>query len=147
MPSSSGSTHRSTVRRARSARSTSRRSRPEHLAAWRLNGRGFPAAVRIRVKFHSLRHSCASARASHGAHPSYTGVMQLRNARLCLDCEEVHESQQCPSCASESFVFITRWVPAPERRQKPRTGEPPPAPETVETYRDLLTPRQDNWRF
>src|SRR5262245_32500541 len=29
--------------------------------------------------------------------------MQLRTARLCLDCEEVHEEQQCPVCASESF--------------------------------------------
>jgi hypothetical protein len=75
--------------------------------------------------------------------------MQLRNARLCLDCEEVHEAQQCPSCASESFVFITRWVPAPERRQKPRTGEPPPSPDTVDTYRELLNAQQDSagWRF
>src|SRR5687767_527745 len=64
--------------------------------------------------------------------------MQLRNARLCLDCEEVHDSQQCPLCASETFVFITRWVPAPERRQKPRTGEPPPSPE-LDTYREMLT--------
>jgi hypothetical protein len=75
--------------------------------------------------------------------------MQLRNARLCLDCEEVHEAQQCPSCASETFVFITRWVPAPERRQKPRTGQPPPAPESVDTYRELLGPEQESagWRF
>jgi hypothetical protein len=75
--------------------------------------------------------------------------MQLRNARLCLDCEEVHEAQQCPSCASETFVFITRWVPAPERRQKPRTGEPPPSPDSVDTYKEMLGPRQDSagWRF
>jgi hypothetical protein len=75
--------------------------------------------------------------------------MQLRTARLCLDCEEVHEAQQCPACASETFVFITRWVPAPERRQKPRSAEPPPAPESVDTYREILNPRQDSagWRF
>ena len=75
--------------------------------------------------------------------------MQLRNARLCLDCEEVHESQQCPLCASETFVFITRWVPAPERRQKPRSAEPPPAPESLDTYRELLGSQQDSagWRF
>jgi hypothetical protein len=75
--------------------------------------------------------------------------MQLRTARLCLDCEEVHEAQQCPVCASETFVFITRWVPAPERRQKQRSNEPPPAPETVDTYRELLNPPQDSagWRF
>ena len=75
--------------------------------------------------------------------------MQLRNARLCLDCEEVHDSQQCPLCASESFVFITRWVPAPERRQKPRTGQPPPSPETLDNYRELLDGQQDSagWRL
>jgi hypothetical protein len=75
--------------------------------------------------------------------------MQLRTARLCLDCEEVHEAQQCPACASESFVFITRWVPAPERRQRPRSSEPPPSPETVDTYRELLNPPPESagWRF
>ena len=74
--------------------------------------------------------------------------MQLRNARLCLDCEEVHESQQCPLCASETFVFITRWVPAPERRQKPRSSAPPPSPD-VDTYRELLNQQDDSagWRF
>jgi hypothetical protein len=47
--------------------------------------------------------------------------MQLRIARLCLDCEEIHAEQQCPVCASEAFTFIKRWVPAPERRSRPRT--------------------------
>ena len=77
--------------------------------------------------------------------------MQLRTARLCLDCEEVHESQQCPMCASESFVFMTRWVPVPERRQKPRSAEPPPAPEALDSYKELLgRDRQDGasgWQF
>ena len=74
--------------------------------------------------------------------------MQLRNARLCLDCEEVHDSQQCPLCASETFVFITRWVPAPERRQKPRTGLPPPSPETLDNYRELLDGQESpGWRL
>jgi hypothetical protein len=42
--------------------------------------------------------------------------MQLRAARLCLDCEEIHEQQECPVCLSEAFVYLTRWVPAEERR-------------------------------
>ena len=46
--------------------------------------------------------------------------MQLRVARLCLDCEEVHASQQCPVCASETFAFLSRWVAAPERRTTSR---------------------------
>ena len=46
--------------------------------------------------------------------------MQLRVARLCLDCEDVHDGQQCPVCASETFAYLTRWVPAPERRNQSR---------------------------
>lgn len=46
--------------------------------------------------------------------------MQLRLARLCLDCEEIHDAQQCPVCASETFAFLSRWVPVPERRTQPR---------------------------
>jgi hypothetical protein len=46
--------------------------------------------------------------------------MQLRVARLCLDCEEVHDAQQCPVCASETFAYMSRWVPTPERRSTPR---------------------------
>jgi hypothetical protein len=46
--------------------------------------------------------------------------MQLRVARLCLDCEEVHDAQTCPVCASESFAFLSRWIAVPERRSQPR---------------------------
>jgi len=31
--------------------------------------------------------------------------MQLKVARVCLDCEEIHDSQQCPVCASETFAY------------------------------------------
>lgn len=65
----------------------------------------------------------------------YTGPMQLRNARLCLDCEEVHDAEQCPICASEMFASITRWVPAPERRARPRAN---PHNERADAYRALL---------
>jgi len=61
--------------------------------------------------------------------------MQLYIARLCLDCEEIHDQQTCPICSSESFAYISRWVPAPERRSHPR---PQPSQETVDTYRQLL---------
>src|SRR5687767_8449825 len=56
--------------------------------------------------------------------------MQLRMARVCLDCEEVHDAQQCPVCASETFAFLTKWVPVPERRAKlrPATEAPRVAP-------------------
>jgi hypothetical protein len=71
--------------------------------------------------------------------PAKLDRMQLRNARLCLDCEEVHDAQQCPACASESFAFITRWVPAPERRGRPRAPEAP-RPDDLQAYRLMLDP-------
>lgn len=46
--------------------------------------------------------------------------MQLRQARLCLDCEEVHTEAHCPSCTSESFSYISQWIPPAERRRQPR---------------------------
>jgi len=60
--------------------------------------------------------------------------MQLRTARLCLDCEELHDEQQCPICASEAFASISRWVPAPERRGRSR----PMTSRDAEVYRRLL---------
>lgn len=48
--------------------------------------------------------------------------MQLRTARLCLDCEELHEEPQCPHCASEAFVYLTRWVPVDDRRPRKRAA-------------------------
>ena len=59
--------------------------------------------------------------------------MQLREARLCLDCEEIHDARTCPRCTSETFALISRWIPAPERRARPR-----PEPSEAETYRALL---------
>jgi hypothetical protein len=60
--------------------------------------------------------------------------MQLRTARLCLDCEEVYDAMVCPSCASETFTYITRWIPAPERRHRPRPTTSPEA----EMFRSLV---------
>jgi hypothetical protein len=81
--------------------------------------------------------------------------MQLRSARLCLDCDEVHDAQQCPQCASESFAFITRWVPVPDRPDRPdrptnRTrGQEPSSPEALGAYREMLLPAEQQggkWR-
>jgi|SRR4030095_4667642 hypothetical protein len=75
--------------------------------------------------------------------------MQLRSARLCLDCDEVHDAQQCPACASESFAFMTRWVPVPDRSQKrPRPTEAS-SPEALGAYREMLSPEEKQggrWR-
>ena len=68
--------------------------------------------------------------------------MQLMTARLCLDCDEVHDAQQCPVCASEVFTYMTRWVPAPERRRRPRPATSPEA----DAYRHLMTPEPSSTR-
>lgn len=61
--------------------------------------------------------------------------MHLREARVCLDCEEIHNTSECPVCASESFAFVSRWVPSQhEHRIKPRATVSPDA----DTYRRLL---------
>jgi len=46
--------------------------------------------------------------------------MQLRKARVCLDCEEVHDLDACPVCASEAFAYLTQWLKVEERRKRKR---------------------------
>ena len=48
--------------------------------------------------------------------------MQLRVARLCLDCEEVYAGDSCPVCASERSAFLSTWLPSEERRKWRRSG-------------------------
>ena len=67
--------------------------------------------------------------------------VRLRDARLCLDCEEVHKDEICPICGSESFAYISRWVPVPDPERAPRPSSSPEA----DVYRALLaeeTPTQ-----
>jgi hypothetical protein len=71
--------------------------------------------------------------------------MRLVNARLCLDCEEVHGEQHCPICGSESFAFLTRWVTPSDTitDAAPRTTRPPDPldrREQVDVYKQLLNP-------
>src|SRR5256885_1752670 len=56
--------------------------------------------------------------------------MQLRGTRLCLDCEELHQEDRCPACASDAFAYLTRWVRVEERGDKRRVlaRRTPPAP-------------------
>lgn len=52
--------------------------------------------------------------------------MQLRVARLCLDCEELHTEARCPKCISEHYAMVSTWLPVEERRRF-RKSSPPPA--------------------
>ena len=60
--------------------------------------------------------------------------MRLRDARLCLDCDEVHDATLCPACGSESFTYLSRWVPLPDA-DRPKRPEPT---EQADVYRELL---------
>lgn len=51
--------------------------------------------------------------------------MQLRVARLCLDCEELHIQDACPICASERYAFLSAWLPSEERRRWRRATQAP----------------------
>ena len=69
--------------------------------------------------------------------------MRLDDARLCLDCEEIHEEQECPSCGSEAFAFLTRWIQS--TGPKPKLIQPPSAtharaaqtPEHLAAWREI----------
>jgi predicted nucleic acid-binding Zn-ribbon protein len=61
--------------------------------------------------------------------------MQLHAARLCFNCEEVHDEPACPACGSDSFAYLSRWIPASER---PARVPERPSRETADTYRQLL---------
>ena len=73
--------------------------------------------------------------------------MRLDDARLCLDCEEIHSDQECPSCGSEAFAFLTRWVkPAPpaeggtesEAPSSPRPARSAPSAENLDAWRRIV---------
>jgi hypothetical protein len=59
-------------------------------------------------------------------------IMQLRVARLCLDCEELYVGESCPVCASERSAFLSTWLPSDERRRWRRPA--PRGEETSEGY-------------
>jgi hypothetical protein len=62
--------------------------------------------------------------------------MKLGVARLCLDCDEVHDQERCPTCASEVFAFLTRWVPRSNGRLSQPVRPAPESPE-VDVYRQI----------
>ena len=84
--------------------------------------------------------------------------MRLDEARLCLDCEEIHEEQECPACGSEAFGFLTRWIKSANDSgsAKPVPPAGPPAPhaqpkptatrEQLEAWRQIVEGRKGDGR-
>ena len=69
----------------------------------------------------------------------YNRSMHLSVARLCLDCQEIHDADRCPVCTSEVFGFITRWVkvdPAP--RHVPASNKRTADSARIDGYRQIL---------
>ena len=68
--------------------------------------------------------------------------MKLTTARLCLNCDEVHDAQACPVCVSETFVYLTRWVPRsqPASHAVVRAGVPASVPQRAVNGGRTLTP-------
>jgi hypothetical protein len=66
--------------------------------------------------------------------------MQLRVARLCLDCEELHVGDVCPVCASESYAFLSTWLPSHERRawRRGRSPAQEPRPEGIRAWLQVI---------
>jgi hypothetical protein len=71
--------------------------------------------------------------------------MRLDDARLCLDCEEIHQEQECPGCGSEAFAFLTRWIQSTRPARPTRPSSTPKAPDAARgsgPSREYL----DTWR-
>jgi hypothetical protein len=100
--------------------------------------RGFARAHRRFERRAGLDPAHLSRRpALNGRRARYTAAMQLRTARLCLDCEEVHDEYRCPVCASDEFTYISRWVPVPDTRRARARPARVPAPE-IDAYREIV---------
>jgi hypothetical protein len=66
--------------------------------------------------------------------------MHLSVARLCLDCQEIHEEDRCPVCTSEAFGFITRWVKVEATPRASQEKERVLTSTKLEDYRQILNP-------
>jgi hypothetical protein len=76
-------------------------------------------ALRIATDWHGVKEAkrMADKHTTLASPPPKSEIMQLRVARLCLDCEELHVDNTCPRCASSSHMFLSKWLPVEERRR------------------------------
>lgn len=71
--------------------------------------------------------------------------MRLDDARLCLDCEELHNEHECPACGSEAFAFLKRWIKTTSPRPRPPSTRDPGAPVDV-VSRAATSEQLDAWK-
>ncbi len=51
----------------------------------------------------------------------YRMKMPLDKARICLECDTIHDLVTCPECGSSSFYYVANWI---KPKQPPRAVEP-----------------------
>ena len=71
--------------------------------------------------------------------------MRLDDARLCLDCEELHNEHECPACGSEAFAFLKRWIKTTSSGPRVSSTRDPLAPVDV-VSRAATSEQLDAWR-
>jgi hypothetical protein len=71
--------------------------------------------------------------------------MRLDDARLCLDCEEIHNEQECPACGSEAYAFLKRWIKTTGNGSQ-RRRDAAPAPEGPTVRQPPSDDQLDAWR-
>ncbi len=66
--------------------------------------------------------------------------MPLEKARLCLECDTIHDLESCPQCGSATFFYLATWVkPArPPRPERPPAPAPPVPPKKRHWVRNTL---------
>jgi hypothetical protein len=60
----------------------------------------------------------------------------LENARLCMDCDTVFDGPLCPSCSSESYFPLSRWIRPALEEIRPQPPRPPRSEAVVKTARN-----------
>ncbi len=53
--------------------------------------------------------------------------MPLEKARICLECDTIHDLVACPECGSSSFYYLANWI----KPQHPRPTAESPQPEAA----------------
>lgn len=64
----------------------------------------------------------------------------LEKARICLECDTIHDLPACPECGSTTFYYLAKWVKPklPPRPEPPPEAPAPEAPPPKKKSRHLL---------
>ena len=53
----------------------------------------------------------------------------LEKARICLECDTIHDLPTCPECGCASYYYLANWIkPHREPRPAPQPAAPPEPP-------------------